>query len=595
MRPTRALSKGVVAVAAAALVSSALAAPAGAGPSSSTAAAAGSGESASYVVLAKTAAGASAVAAKLRARGDEVTSVNSDVGVVGVRSDDAAFREHASAISGVEGVAGDRVIGEVPDGPAAGPKDPAQKNAVEKENAAALAAGQKASTLSAPKRSTAKAAAAAADPLDGQLWGMLMIRADLAHGKTLGNPKVRVGVIDTGVDGSHPDIGPNFDNAASRNFVTDLPFDELGQVVDGPCEFRGCVDPNNWDDQGHGTHVAGTIAAAANGLGVSGVAPKVKIVNVRAGQDSGFFFLQSVVDALTYAGQIRLNVVNMSFYVDPWLFNCRSNPADSPDEQAEQRTIIAAVSRALDYAHRRGVTLVNSAGNEHNDLANPHADDTSPDFPANTSRTRVIDNATCKSLPVEGPHVLGVTALGPSGNKADYSNYTSAPSSGEVEISGPGGWFRDYFGTPNFRTNENLILSTAPRNVMLAAGNIDANGDVTPAGVALGVQKDCPAAGPCGYYQFLQGTSMASPHVTGVAALAIGRHGRKTRTGFGMNPDSVRTLLLRTAMNRPCPVPPTVDYLDEGRDASFTATCVGTTARNGFYGEGIANAWGVVR
>ncbi len=99
----------------------------------------------------------------------------------------------------------------------------------------------------------------------------------------------------------------------------------------------------------------------------------------------------------------------------------------------------------------------------------------------------------------------------------------------------------------------------------------------------------------CGYYQFLQGTSMASPHVTGVAALGISRHGRWTRTGFGMNPDAVRRLLLTTATNRPCPVPPTVDYLDEGRDATYTATCVGTLQRNGFYGEGIASAWGVVR
>ena len=589
MRPTRAYTKGVVAVAAATLAASALAGPAGAGSSASSAKTADTGDPASYVVLARTASGAKAVAARLRSQGATVTSVNNDIGVVGVRSDDAAFRQHATAISGVEGVAGDRAIGRVPEGRPAPSKD-----AVEKENVHALAAGQKASTLSAPKRSAAKAAAAA-DPLDDQLWGMQMIRADLAHDKTLGKRAVRIGVIDTGVDGSHPDIAPNFDTGASRNFVHDIPTDELGQVVDGPCEFRGCVDPANWDDNGHGTHVSGTIAAAANGLGVSGVAPNVRIVNVRAGQDSGYFFLQSTVDALTYAGNAHLNAVNMSFYVDPWLFNCTNNPADSPAEQAEQQTILTAMTRALNYAHRQGVTLVNSAGNEHLDLSNPLPDVSSPDYPAGTAKTRTIDNATCKSMPNEGPHVIGVTALGPSGLKSDFSNYTSNPNAGEVELSAPGGYFRDYFGTPLHRTNQNLILSSAPLNVMVAEGNVDAAGNITPDGLAAGVQKDCSAAGVCGYYQFLQGTSMASPHVTGVAALGISRHGRWTRTGFGMNPDAVRRLLLTTATNRPCPVPPTVDYLDEGRDATYTATCVGTLQRNGFYGEGIASAWGVVR
>ena len=85
-----------------------------------------------------------------------------------------------------------------------------------------------------------------------------------------------------------------------------------------------------------------TIAAAANKLGVSGVAPNVSLVNIRGGQDSGYFFLQPVVDALTYAGDAGLDVVNMSFYIDPWLFNCRANPADTPEDQLEQKTIIEA-------------------------------------------------------------------------------------------------------------------------------------------------------------------------------------------------------------------------------------------------------------
>ena len=71
-----------------------------------------------------------------------------------------------------------------------------------------------------------------------------------------------------------------------------------------------------------------------NGLGVSGVAPDVTLVNLRAGQDSGFFFLFETLQAYIYAGNNGIDVVNMSFFTDPWQFNCRDYPDDSPEEQA---------------------------------------------------------------------------------------------------------------------------------------------------------------------------------------------------------------------------------------------------------------------
>ncbi len=161
-------------------------------------------------------------------------------------------------------------------------------------------------------------------------------------------------------------------------------------------------------------------------------------------------------------------------------------------------------------------------------------------------------------------------------------------------MSAPGGWFRDYFGTPQFRTNENQILSTYPKNVGVDEGNIDAAGNVTPAGVALGVQKACKANGVCGYYQFLQGTSMAAPHATGVSALIVSEYGKYSGNKVTMDPDKVQRVLEGTAFATPCPVPRTVDYLDEGRDATYTATCNGDTAFNGFYGHGIVDAWSAV-
>ena len=78
---------------------------------------------------------------------------------------------------------------------------------------------------------------------------------------------VTVGIIDTGVDASHPDIAPNFDARLSRNFTMDIP------SVDGPCEVATCIDPANVDEDGHGTHVAGIVGAASNRLGTDGRRP----------------------------------------------------------------------------------------------------------------------------------------------------------------------------------------------------------------------------------------------------------------------------------------------------------------------------------
>jgi subtilisin family serine protease len=233
---------------------------------------------------------------------------------------------------------------------------------------------------------------------------MMHATADGSYAVERGRKAVRVGIIDTGVDGHHPDIAPNFRADLSRNFTTDIP------AIDGPCEEepdRSCEDANDVDEDGHGTHVASTIGSPLNGVGIGGVAPNVSLVNLRAGQDSGFFFIGPTVDALTYAGDHGIDVVNMSFYVDPWLFNCPDNPADSPAEQFQQRLIIAAVQRAVDYARAHGVTVVSALGNENTDLGNPTADATSPDYPEGTERERVIDNS-CIDVPAESNGVISV-------------------------------------------------------------------------------------------------------------------------------------------------------------------------------------------
>ena len=250
-----------------------------------------------------------------------------------------------------------------------------------------------------------RAGAIAPEPLASRQWNMAQIHAtpEGSYAKELGDKGVLVGILDSGIDGSHPDLAPNFDRADSRNFVTDIP------LIDGACEVPSCVDPVDVDDNGHGTHVAGIVGASLNGLGVAGVAPNVTLVNIRVGQDGGYIFLQPTVDELTYAGDLGVDVVNMSFYIDPWLYNCSANPADTPAQQLEQRTVVEATNRALHYAKSHGVTLLGSLGNEHTDLDNPTSDATSPDYPPGTNHPRVVDNS-CLDMPVEGKGVLGVSA-----------------------------------------------------------------------------------------------------------------------------------------------------------------------------------------
>jgi subtilisin family serine protease len=531
---------------------------------------ASAGERTEYTVLAEAGVSNSDAVAAIEQAGGQVTSRNEAIGLYTVASTDTDFAADARSSDALVGAAPRTPIGYAPKA------RPSVLDPVEAEH---LTKAGKAN------RGTAASTTATAgmDPLDDKLWGLKMVHSDQARTVNAGDKRVKVGILDTGVDASNPDIAANFDTAASRNFAKDM------TDIDGPCEVESCLDPVGTDDGGHGTHVAGTIGAAANGVGVSGVAPNVSLVELKGGQDSGYFFLEPTVNALTYAGDAGIDVVNMSFYVDPWLYNCLNNPADSPEAQAEQQVIIEGMNRGLDYAHRKGVTLVAALGNNHEDLGAPRTDISSPDYPEGTAYDRPIDNSSCWDLPVEGPHVIGTSALGPSGKKSDFSNYGTE----QISVSAPGGWFRDGYGTPSYRTVENEILSSYPKKVLQEEGLVDADGNITPAGEGS-VYKDCTTDGVCGYHTFLQGTSMASPHASGVAALIVSAWGSASGSGFGLAPSKVEKQLTRTASKHACPSPRLQTYTNEGRDAEFNAYCEGSQNFNGFYGYGIVNAYTAV-
>ena len=148
------------------------------------------------------------------------------------------------------------------------------------------------------------------------------------------------------------------------------------------------------------------------------------------------------MDALTYAGDHGIDVANMSYFIDPWLYNCGNPlhpvPEDSALDTAEQKTIIEATQRALDYAHLHGVTLVAALGNGNEDVGLPTFDGQSPNFPPGNEHDRTVNN-TCLDLPTEGNNVISVSSVGPSKTKADYSNWSYE----ETTVAAPGGWFRD--------------------------------------------------------------------------------------------------------------------------------------------------------
>lgn len=279
------------------------------------------------------------------------------------------------------------------------------------------------------------------DPGFGSQWGYTKAQFPTAWDVTQGNGNITVAVIDSGIDLDHPDFNCAVSTGASKltagyNFVSS--------------------NNNPDDDNGHGTHVAGTVGACTNnGTGVAGSAPNVRLMPLKVLNSSGSGSYSSVADAIVYAADNGAKIINLSL----------GGPAYS--------TFLAD---AVDYAHAKGVLLIAASGNSNTELY----------YPSAFSR------------------VMAVGSTGSNDTRSSYSNYGA-----DLDVVAPG----------------EFIYSTVPEG-----------------------------------YSYLSGTSMASPHVAGLAALVWSAEPGLTNSG-------VRQLI---------------------RD---TADDIGFAGQDDFYGYGRINAW----
>ncbi len=321
-------------------------------------------------------------------------------------------------------------------------------------------------------------------------WNLRAIHADQAHTRHRGSPDVVVGVLDSGIDPTHPDLRSAVDSERSVGCLS-------GRYDRAPESWRATTSA-------HGTHVAGLLAASDDGRGVTGVAPGIRVASIRVVDDHGRVSPEAAVCGVMWAAEQGFPVVNGSFLVAPWSASCAHGPG--------RDVVRDALSRALRHAHERGTLTVVAASNHGRRVTPSHTESTT---------------ATCEVLPAALPEAVSVSASDRRGLKAGYSAY----GLGVVDLTAPGGGHGD------------CLLSTVP-----------------------------------GGYASLCGTSMAAPHVTGVAALLLSAHPDVT-------PEQLRAALTSTATSVPCP-----DDYDLSGNGFQDAYCEGYTDYNGFYGHGRVDA-----
>ena len=289
-------------------------------------------------------------------------------------------------------------------------------------------------------------------------WGAEAMDARGAAEVAVTRAPVTVGVIDTGIDDTQPDLVGRVDTARSVS-----------------CAVNGV--PNQDEDarrfsSGHGTHVAGVIAANHNDIGIDGIAPEATLVSIKALNESDLLYPEALVCAYEWATTHQVDIVHNSYQMDPWVY---WNPTDP-----EQAAALEAAERAIHRAESSGLAVITGAGDRGVDIDHPTTDSDSP------TDSTPIPNRSVEGGRMVPARVSGVVTVSSVGMedwnaeplratlvRAERSNYGAS-----VDFAAPGEW----------------IYSTYP------------NGRIPQ------------------IYGYTSGTSTAAAHVSGIAALVKSVH-----------------------------------------------------------------------
>jgi len=337
----------------------------------------------------------------------------------------------------------------------------------------------------------------------GLQWAPKAIQAPQAWDAGARGTGVRVAILDGGLNDLHIDLNGSVDVTRSASFVTGFLF---------------------WQDVGtfsHATHVAGIVAAQDDGVGTIGVAPGATIIGVKV-LHGGSGTFGAVIAGIVYAGTpisqggAGADIINMSLGAG---FDLQGRGAAA---------LTSALSRATTYAYQQGVTVIASAGNDAFDLDHTN---------------------NLVSVPAQSANVIAVSATGPVGFAVGATNF-SRPASytnfgqSAIDFGAPGG---DGVYVPQSQ------ICTRPR---FPSGSVTTNCFVFDFVISPGTRRGVSNTG----YFFAAGTSMAAPHVAGVAALII------EKNGGSMHPAQVEAALRQSADD------------------------LGKPGQDDFYGRGFVNA-----